>query len=243
MKTILAAVLALSLATPVMAKETVLVAGATGKTGRAMVKALVQDGYTVRAMVRDSGKASDLGAGVQVVVADVTKPETLPAAVKGVDFVVSALGAVPFGTDVPEAIDYHGIAALVDASKAARVKQFVHMTSLGAGSTDPNEGLNKMFKMVQMWKGKGEEHIRKSGMGWTIVRPGGLVDCEPGKAGLKVGHMDGTASGRVCRADAGLVMVAALGNKDYLGKTISVIEDKSEPVDDWRKMVAAIPKD
>ena len=243
MKPFLTLFAALAIASPALAKETVLVAGATGGTGRAVVKALLQDGYTVRAMVRDAGKASDLGAGVQIVVADVTKPETLPAAVKGADFVLSALGAVPAAKDSPEAIDYKGIAALTDAAKAAGVKHFIHMTSLGAGKDDPKEALNRIFQMVLVWKGKGEEHIRKSGMAWTVVRPGGLTDCEPGKIGLKLGHLDGTAPGRVCRADAGLVMVAAMGNKDYMGKTISVIEDKSEPVDGWRRMVAAIPKD
>ena len=133
--------------------------------------------------------------------------------------------------------------ALTDAAKAAGVKQFVHMTAIGSGSDDPTVRLNKMFNITLMWKGKGEDYIRKSGMAWTIVRPGGLEDCEPGLKGLNVGHLDGTASGRVCRSDAGLVMIEAMGNKEYQSKTIAVVKDQAAAVDRWRKEIAAIPKD
>ncbi|PHY00342.1 MAG: hypothetical protein CK529_05045 [Rhodospirillaceae bacterium] len=234
---------AMTMSWTVMAKEIVLVAGATSLSGRAIVKSLLDQGYKVRAMVRDVAKAGDMGPGVQMVVADVTKPDSLKGAVKGADYVLSLIGAVPMGKDVPEVIDFKGVSALTDAAKSAGVKQFVHMTALGSGSEDPNARLNKMFNMVLMWKGKGEDYIRRSGMAWTIVRPGGLEDCDAGKTGLKIGHLDGTAQGRVCRADAGLVMIAAMGNKDYLGKTISVVKDQAGAIDGWRMEIAAIPKD
>lgn len=226
-----------------IAKDTVVVAGATSKSGRAIVTQLVAAGYTVRALSRNPEKSKDLGAGVEVVMADVTKPETLPAAMKGAQYLLSTVGAVPFGADVPEQIDYQGVAVMADAAKAAGVKQIIHMTSVGSGSENPNDPLNKMFKMILMWKGKGEEHIRKSGVPFTIVRPGGLEDCDAGKTGLLVGHMDGPRAGRVCRADGAAVMVAAINNKEYFGKTISVIKDEAAPVDAWRKQVEAIAKD
>jgi uncharacterized protein YbjT (DUF2867 family) len=243
MKTLTLTIAAALIAGHAWAKDTVVVAGATSKSGRAIVTELIKQGYTVRALSRNPEKSKDLGAGVEVVMADVTKPETLPAAMKGAQVLLSTIGAVPFGTDVPEKIDYQGVVAMTDAAKAAGIKQIVHMTSLGSGSEDPNEQLNKMFQMILKWKGKGEEHIRKSGVAYTIVRPGGLADCEPGKQGLKLGKGDGEASGRVCRADAGLVMVAAIGNPEYYSKTIAVIGDDKAPVDAWRKQVAAIPKD
>ncbi|MDX2222986.1 MAG: SDR family oxidoreductase [Rhodospirillaceae bacterium] len=242
-KSALAAVVIAALTGTAMAKDTVLVAGATGKSGRAIITSLLDQGYAVRAMVRNPAKATDLGAGVELVTADVTKKETLPAAVKGVDYVISTIGAVPFGADVPEKIDYQGVADLVDAAKAAGVKHFGLMTSMGAGSEDPNEQLNKMFNMILKWKGKGEEHLRKSGLPYTIVRPGGLADCEPGKTGLKVSTMKGTGGGQVCRADAGLTLVEAIKNPAFHGKTFAVVKDDAAPVDGWKKDVAALPKD
>lgn len=74
---------AMTMSCTVMAKEIVLVAGATSLSGRAIVKSLLDQGYKVRAMVRDVAKAGDMGPGVQMVVADVTKPDLLKGAVKG----------------------------------------------------------------------------------------------------------------------------------------------------------------
>jgi len=241
---LLVAIAAVALASTVaQAKDTVLVAGATGKSGRVIITALLERGYAVRAMVRNPDKSRDLGAGVELVTADVTKPETLAAAVKGADYVLSTIGAVPFGGDVAEKIDYKGVADLVDASKKAGVKQLILMTSIGSGNTDPAQPLNKMFNMQLMWKGKGEQHLRDSGLPYTIVRPGGLQDCDPGKVGLKVSKMDGPGSGPVCRADAGLVMIEAINNPAYMGKTLAVISDQPAAVDAWKKDVAALPKD
>ena len=97
-------------------KGTVLVAGA-GKSGKPLIKILVDQGYKVRVLTRE---AADLGNGVTVVVGDVTKPATLAPAVKGVDFVVSTIGAgAPQGDNRPEVVDFKGVANLVDAAKAA----------------------------------------------------------------------------------------------------------------------------
>jgi uncharacterized protein YbjT (DUF2867 family) len=224
-------------------KGSVLVVGA-GKSGGPLAKILVDQGYKVRVLMRDTSKGAELPAAAAKVQADVTKPETLPAALKGVDYVISTIGAggmKPGGT--PEDVDYKGVANLADAAKAAKVKQMVLMSSLGAGDASPEAYLNKAFGMVLMWKGKGEDHLRKSGVPYTIVRPGGLKDCEPGKAGLAVAAPEGLNGPAVCRADVGLVMAAALGNKDALGKTIGVVTDPNGQPDAWKAKLAAIKKD
>ncbi|MDX2222987.1 MAG: SDR family oxidoreductase [Rhodospirillaceae bacterium] len=242
-----AAAVLMSAAAAQAAGELVLVTGATGKSGRPTISLLLSEGYKVRALVRDAARATDLGAGVEIVVGDVTKPETLPAAVKGVDYVISTIGAGR--GQVAELVDYKGTADLIDAAKAAGVKQFVLMTSMKSGSEDTNEFLNKNFGMVLMWKGKGEEHLRKSGLPYTIVRPGGLQPfpnqppCEAGKVGLKVAPYDGVGEGFVCRSDVAHVMVAALGNQDALGKTFSLVADPAGTVGGWKAAMAALPKD
>ena len=73
--------------------RTVLVVGATGSIGRLVVDEAIAQGYAMRALVRDPGKARQLPASVQLVVGDVTRPGTLPAAVDGVDAVVITLGS------------------------------------------------------------------------------------------------------------------------------------------------------
>ncbi|GAA1159486.1 NAD(P)H-binding protein [Kribbella jejuensis] len=78
---------------------TTLVIGARGAVGRHVVAGLQAAGTPVRASVRDLSKA-DFGPGVDVVQADLTRPETLPAALDGVDHVflyAEPSGAADFG--------------------------------------------------------------------------------------------------------------------------------------------------
>jgi uncharacterized protein YbjT (DUF2867 family) len=228
------------------ATQTVLVAGATGKTGAPLIRSLQAEGYQVRAMVRDKAKAGDLGAGIEVVEADVTRPETLAAAVKGMRYVISTIGASSASPpNNPEGVDYRGIVNLTDSAKKAGVKHFVLMSSIGAGDENPATPLNRMFGMVLSWKGKGEAHLRASGVPYTIVRPGGLVDCDGGKEALRIAGGESALSGRVCRADVALVMMDALRNPDARNKTVALVGDSKSAANDWKatwKEVAADPR-
>ncbi|MBL8642931.1 MAG: SDR family oxidoreductase [Rhodospirillaceae bacterium] len=222
------------------AGETVLVVGG-GKSGLPLVKILKEQGYKVRLSVRDKSKAGDVEPGTEIVEADVTKADTLPAALKGVTYVISTIGAG--GVEPPnnaESVDYKGVAALADASKKAGVKHFVLMSSINAGDDNPETFLNKRFGMVLMWKARGEEHLRKSGVPYTVVRPGGLQNCDPGKIGLKMGPAESKYMGRICRSDVGLVMTDALTNKDAAGKTVEVIAEEGAPLTAWKSAWAGI---
>ena len=237
------AVMTTALAAPVLAKgELVLVAGANGQSGKPAIALLKEQGYRVRAMVRDPAKGADLG--VDVVVADVTKPETLPAAMKGVDFVISTV-ATGRGGQTPEQLEFHGIANLATAAKAAGVKQFVLMSSMNAGNQDMTLFLNAKMDKVLIWKGEGEKALRASGVPYTIVRPGGLQReaCQAGKVGLKIAADDGVTIAPVCRADVAAVMVAALGNKDTIGKTFQVQTDAAAQPMAWTSVFPKLAKD
>ena len=135
------------------------------------------------------------------------------------------------------------MANLVDAAKAAKVKQFVLMSALGAGDTNPETFLNKRFGMVQMWKGKGEEHLRKSGVPYTIVRPGGLKNCDAGKTDITFSGDPALKGAAICRADVGLAMAAALGNPQALHKTVGVVANEGVAPSDPAKKFAAISPD
>ena len=79
------------------AHGTVLVAGATGRTGREVVRQLREDGYRVKALVRDPAAAEGVlgaaGDGLEYVRGDVRARASVAAAVAGSDYVVSALGS------------------------------------------------------------------------------------------------------------------------------------------------------
>jgi uncharacterized protein YbjT (DUF2867 family) len=230
--------------TAIAAADTVVLAGATGKSGVPLVKILQSQGYKVRAMVRDQAKGATLGPDVELVEADVTKPDTLGPAMKGATYVISVIGSVsPNPPNNPENVDYQGIVNLVDAARAASVRHFVLMSSVGAGDANPATPLNKMFGMVLLWKGKAEDYLRKSGLAYTIVRPGGLKNCEPGQVGLRLAPGDDATRGGICRSDVGLVMADALTRKEAAGKTVALISDDKAPVDAWKSAWATLPRD
>jgi len=72
---------------------TVLVVGATGSIGRLVVEEALRQGHSVRALVRTPDKARALPHESQVAIGDVTRPDTLPVAVEGVDAIVFTLGS------------------------------------------------------------------------------------------------------------------------------------------------------
>ena|SRR5271166_6370534 len=74
-----------------ISRMTVLVVGATGSIGYLVVEEALRQGHAVRALVRTPGKARRLPPKTLVVPGDVTRPNTLPAAVDGVDAVVFTL--------------------------------------------------------------------------------------------------------------------------------------------------------
>jgi uncharacterized protein YbjT (DUF2867 family) len=89
--------------------STVLVVGATGSIGRLVVDEALRQGHDTRALLRDPDRARGLPDEADVVVGDLTRPETLAPAVDGIDAVVFTHGA-PGGRDQTERVDYGGSA-------------------------------------------------------------------------------------------------------------------------------------
>src|SRR3954447_23343316 len=104
-------------------RMTVLVVGATGSIGRLVVNEAIRQGHAVRALVRHPGKARQLPAEAQVVIGDVTRPDTLAGTVGGVDAVVLTLGSDSRGKVGAESVDYGGVRNILAAlgSRTARI--------------------------------------------------------------------------------------------------------------------------
>ncbi|MEZ5459979.1 MAG: SDR family oxidoreductase [Steroidobacteraceae bacterium] len=223
----------------------VVVAGATGRTGREVVAELVRRKHSVRAMVRDAAKAQGMfPAGVEIVVADVRDPAALAAALKGATYVISTIGASggPGATPDagPEQIDNQGVANLAGAAKRARIKHFVLVSS--AAVTKAADYPMAFMRPILGAKLKGENALRASGVPYTVIRPGGLLD-EPGGAKAVQFSQGDTTTGRIPRADVALVCVEALGRREAQRKTFEILSGSGTPPQDFKRDFAALERD
>lgn len=226
------------------APKKVLVAGATGQTGRLIVTELLANGYAVRALARDAAKARQtLGDKVEIVQGDVRDPASLAAAFAGTDAVISAIGAsAATGPERPEVIDYEGVKNLVAAAVASRSQQFVLVSSRSVTQVD--NPLNKMFGNVLIWKLKGEDSLRASGLAYTVVRPGGLTNAAGGEKDVRLDQGDNvTAQTTITRADVATICVQALKFPEARNRTFEASARAGAKVTDWRAKFAALKPD
>lgn len=221
--------------------ETVLVAGATGQSGKLIVAALLREGYTVHAMSRSAERAASLGEGVIPVVADVTDPTSLSSAMVGVDAVLSTIGGRrPIGSNGFKAVDWEGNRALIDAAESAGVKRFLVVT---AGSAGRDGFLYTLPFGPYPWKAKAEAYLQNSGLDYTIIAPGGLRDEPAGLIGVRLAPKGDYIVGPVNRADVAEVMVASLMDDRTIGTTMTIINDETLDPNAWRETLVAFPKD
>lgn len=223
-------------------KGLVVVAGATGGTGRLVVKHLIAEGYEVRAMVRSLKKGKQvLGEDIAMVQADVTEPSTLPPLLTGADFVISAIGVSGKGEARPEDVDYGGSVALIDASKSARIKKFIMVTS--GGVTWWTHPINWFSGGVLKWKRKAELYLRVSGLTHVIVRPNGGLNDKPGNLKKIIFTQNDGFPSSISREDVAIVCVKALVHKEANNKTFEVRNGGDGRITssvDWAKTFSAM---
>jgi uncharacterized protein YbjT (DUF2867 family) len=222
----------------------VFVAGATGGTGQQIVKQLVARGIPVKALVRDLNKAKQiLPVEAELVVGDVLKPASLPAAMAGCTVLLSATGAAPslnvFG---PLSVDYLGNKHLVDAAKAAKIQQFVMVSSLCVSRLF--HPLN-LFWLILFWKKQAEDYLRASGLTYTIVRPGGLKN-EASDLPLVMSAADTLFEGSLPRSKVAEVCIEALLQASAKNKVVEIVtragaEQSSQATPTYDQYFAGVP--
>ncbi len=197
------------------------VAGATGETGRRIVQELVARNIPVIALVRDIEKARGiLSLEAELVVGDVLQPETLTAALGDSTVVLVATGAKPsFDPTGPYKVDFEGTKNLVDAAKAKGIEHFVFVSSLCTSLLF--HPLN-LFWLILVWKKQAEEYIQKSGLTYTIVRPGGLKN-EDNTDFIVMQGADTLFEGSLPRQKVAQVCVEALLQPAARNKVVEIV--------------------
>ena len=207
-----------------VARMTVLVVGATGSIGRLVVEEAIRQGHAVRALVRNPRKGALLPPEGQVVVGDVTRPDTLLAAVDGVDAIVFALGSDGAGKVGAESVDYGGVRNVLNAL-GSRKTRIALMTSIGV--TNRIGAYNRATE-AHDWKRRSERLVRASGLPYTIVRPGWFDYNSPDEHRLVLLQGDtrqagDSSDGVIARRQIAEVLVSSLSSDHALRRTFELI--------------------
>ena len=133
----------------------ILVTGATGNTGRAVVEGLVSRGVAVRAMVRRPEQAETFPPGVQVVLADMERVETLAPAVAGVQQMLLISSLEPKLPELQE--------EMVRAAHRGGVRRIVKISTEIA---DPASNA-----LIGRWHGQAEKAVESTGLAYFHLRP------------------------------------------------------------------------
>ena len=210
----------------------ILVVGASQGIGLETVRRALASGHTVRAFARHATAIAIDDPRLERVDGDATSPADIAAALAGIDAVIETLGV---GRRLPDLVGgtelfSRATRVIVDAMTAAGIRRLVAVTGLGAGDSRGHGGLlyDKLFfplvlKRVYDDKDVQEMIIKRSGLDWTIVRPG-ILTSGPATGSYRVlDEPRNWRMGEISRADVADVLVREVETGAHIGRTPLVI--------------------
>jgi uncharacterized protein YbjT (DUF2867 family) len=134
----------------------ILITGASGNVGREVLKQIAETGTSVRAAFQSMSKAASAPKGVEVAVVDYEQPETMRAALKGVDKVFLV------GPPTTQLVALERSA--INTIRQTEVRHVVKLSAMGGrAATFPRQ------------HAESEDYIRSSGVAYTFLRPNGFM--------------------------------------------------------------------
>ncbi|MBE9006447.1 SDR family oxidoreductase [Fortiea sp. LEGE XX443] len=267
------------------AEDLVLVVGATGGVGQLVVGKLLEKNVRVRVLTRNAAKAQKMFENkVEVTVGDIRDSTTLPAAMPNITHIICCTGTTAFPSDrwefdpqpnlfewgqilldsdyreakaknTPAKVDAGGVSNLVTAAPQ-NLQRFVFVSSCGVHRKDkfPFSVLNA-FGVLDA-KQKGEAAIANSGLPYTIIRPGRLIDgpftsydlntllkaTTGGKLGVVLAKGD-TLSGDTSRIDVAAACVESIFSPSTTNQAFEIVNQGKRPlVIDWEALFSQLSK-
>jgi biliverdin reductase/flavin reductase len=207
----------------------VAIFGATGGTGRIMIRKALERGHQVTAAARNPSALLGGHERLRVVEADVMQPQTLDAVVEDQDAVITSVSvgnALREGRK-PTTLFSEGTRNVIAAMERQGIRRLVCLSS-SAVEPDPALGIvfgkimrPLLFKEMYADMSRMEDEVRKSGLEWVIVRPSTLTD-DP-TSGRYILGIDRIPKGwRVPREDVAEFVLDQLRDDRYLGRAVAI---------------------
>ena len=203
----------------------ILVLGATGPTGREVMRQALAAGHRVTAFVRDPAKLAG-ESGMRVVQGDPASSAELDAVLPGHDAVVSALGRrASFRS---ERLIIRCMRALAPAMERRGVRRLVLVSAFGVGESRRDvPPLMRLLQSVLLRdifadKARAERYLRSRHLDWTFVYPTALTN-GPLSGKYRAGERLALRGfPKISRADVAHFVLAALDTPAWVGKTVVV---------------------
>jgi uncharacterized protein YbjT (DUF2867 family) len=205
----------------------VVVAGGHGGIGLRLLGLLAERGHRARGLIRNPDHARDLQElGAEPVVCDIEAAEDISDCCEGADAVVFAAGAGPgSGPERKRTVDYGGAVKLIEAARKNGIDRYVMVSAI---LVDRPELWSEPMLPYYEAKRDADEALARSGLTYTIVRPGSLTD-DPGTGLVAAGS--GLERGEVARDDVAAALLFTLPAENTFGQAFDLVSG-DDPVDD-----------
>jgi uncharacterized protein YbjT (DUF2867 family) len=216
----------------------IAIVGGHGQVARLLHPVLVAAGHTPVALVRKEEYRSELeSVGAEIRLLDIERDDAgaFAAAFDGCDAVVFAAGGGPDGNiERKWTVDLEGSLKSIEGAASAGVRRFVQVSAIGVDNPLPDDTA-PVWKAYVEAKRDSDVALRDSGLDWTIIRPGRLVD-DPGTGLVALGPDLGR--GDIPRADVAAVLAAVLDADEAIGQQWDLVSGQA-PVDEAVRRAAA----
>jgi uncharacterized protein YbjT (DUF2867 family) len=207
----------------------VLVVGANGQIGKQLVNLLKESSnHSVKAFVRKEEQVREFEqSGVEAVLGNLEGAvEELAETVKGCDAVVFSAGSGGHtGLDKTLLIDLDGAVKMMEAAENAGVQRFVMVSALQAHN---RENWNEQIKPYYVAKHYADRMLVQSGLNYTIIRPGGLLN-KPGTG--KVTLAENLERGSIPREDVAKTILSVIDQENAFNKAFDLVSGET-PIED-----------
>lgn len=202
----------------------IIVIGAGGRTGRAVVEQAVAAGHEVTAFVH---KADEYDVtDVRVIEGDAADSAAMNAAVSGQDAVIDTIGGkTPYKETTLES---SAASTIITAMQHNGVRRLVVSSMLGVGESKANASIFLRLLVATFLRGANkdkaamESAVKSSGLDWVILRPAILTD-DSATGNVRVfDAKTGGKAHKITRADLASLMIARVSGSEYLHQAVTI---------------------
>jgi putative NADH-flavin reductase len=199
----------------------IAVLGGTGKAGQYLIRELIRQGYSIRALVRDPQKIGYADPLLEVIQGNALNYESILDLLSGCDAVISTLGPAKEQPDTCSIAVGHTIKAMQILS----VRRYIEVAGLGIDTPEDKKGvLTRTLVTIMRWfaatviddRQKDYELLKNSPIKWTIVRCP-MIKLTGSSGNIKTSLTDSPGH-RISATDLARFLVDQLNNESFIGK-------------------------